>query len=619
MIDKNMRNDDLIRRLNKKFPARYVAIELTNTCNLRCPLCSTGSGLNKKPKGMMKFSNFKKFMDECSPLLDMVGFIGSGEPMLHPKFLKFVEYTSQVKGKITECRTNGTTMKNPEGIVNAGLNFIHFDIEGLTQKQHQLYRVGSNLDTILNNIKSLIWAKRKLDSYYPEIIIDTLISRYNENDYDGLIEMAKELEVNAINFNGIMDDIYDTTNWFPTLEEFKHVKRNGDYTCFFKDSIAGILSWDGESQLCCMTPNHENPLVKMNVYFEDDLLTRMDSEDFYNLTKNSGNYDFCETCFLKVYSTYQKKITIVPLVSVILCTYNPRMDLLEWALESLEQQTLDKSQFEVIVVDNNSSPPLNKNSIKNAEKLPLRIIREPRQGLTFSRCAGIAEASANLLVFIDDDNHLDPDYLENAIKIAAKERHVGLYGGISKAVLESPIHPWKNKMLSYLGVRDYGMEPITSFEEAWGEWEPIGAGMVSRRDVAKSFVQTIKTTPMAGELGRKGKTLLSAEDSLFARMASRLGYACSYQPTLRLSHFMKNSRLKPLNLCRTLQGHGRSFVLLEKTLGKPIAMPSFFGIWRILLGRFILRIYRQGLRAGAVEWFWDLGFVRESLNKKPYP
>lgn len=564
----------------------------------------------------MKFSNFKFFMDQCSPLLDRVGFIGSGEPMLHPEFLKFVGYTARVKGIISECCTNGMTMKDPEGIVKAGLHFIHFDIEGLTQKQHQLYRVGSNLDSILNNIKKLVRAKRKLDSFYPEIIIDTLISSYNENDFDGFIEMAKELEVNAINFNGIMDDIYDTTNWFPTLEEFKHVKRNGDYTCIFKDSIAGILSWDGESQLCCMTPNHVNPLVKMNFYLEDDLLARMDSEDFYNLTKNSGNYDFCETCFLKVYSTYQKKIPIVPLVSVILCTYNPRMDLLEWVLDSLEKQTLEKSKFEVILVDNNSSPPLNTNSMKNSENLPLRIIREPRQGLTFSRCAGIAEASANLLVFIDDDNHLDPDYLENAIKIAGKERHVGLYGGISRPVLESSIQPWKKKVLSYLGVRNYGMEPITSFKEAWGEWEPIGAGMVSRRDVAKKFVQMIESTPIAGELGRKGKALFSAEDSLFARMATRLGYACSYQPILRLSHFMKNSRLKPFNLCRTLQGHGRSFVLLEKTLGKPIARVSFIGIWRILLGRLFLRIYRQGLRAGVVEWFWDLGFLQESLKKR---
>ena len=306
----------------------------------------------------------------------------------------------------------------------------------------------------------------------------------------------------------------------------------------------------------------------------------------------------------------------IPSVSVILCTYNPHRGLLEWALESLEQQTLDKSQFEVIVVDNNSSPPLNTTSMENEESLPLRIIREPRQGLTFSRCAGIAEASAALLVFMDDDNHLDPDYLENAIAIAAKEPQIGLYGGISRAVFEGPIHPWKKKVIPHLGVRNYGPDPITSFEDCWGKWEPIGAGMGSRRNVAQKFVHLIESTPIAGELGRKGGALLSGEDSLFARMANRLGYACSYQPTLRLSHFMKKSRFKPLHLSHTLKGHGRSFVILQQTLGNPVPRPGFAMIVRIVLGRFILRIRRFGLRAGVVEWCWDIGFLQESLKRR---
>ena len=305
-----------------------------------------------------------------------------------------------------------------------------------------------------------------------------------------------------------------------------------------------------------------------------------------------------------------------PLVSLILCTYNPHRGLLEWALESLEKQTLDKSQFEIIVVDNNSSPPLNTSSMKNSANLPLRIIREPRQGLTFSRCAGIAEASAELLVFMDDDNHLDPDYLENAVTIAAKEPQIGVYGGISRAVLERPIHHWKEKVIPHLGVRNYGPDPITSFEDRWGEWEPIGAGMVSRRDVAETFVHAVETSSIAGKLGRQGNKLFSGEDSLFARLANRLGYACSYQPSLSLSHFMKKSRFKPLHLSRTLKGHGRSFVILQRTLGKHVERPGYVMIVSILLGRFILRIRRFGMRAGIIEWCWDLGFLQESLKRR---
>ena len=45
-------------------------------------------------------------------------------------------------------------------------------------------------------------------------------------------------------------------------------------------------------------------------------------------------------------------------VSVILCTYNPRIDLLEWAVDSIGQQTLSKAHFELIIVDNNSDSSL---------------------------------------------------------------------------------------------------------------------------------------------------------------------------------------------------------------------------------------------------------------------
>jgi len=305
----------------------------------------------------------------------------------------------------------------------------------------------------------------------------------------------------------------------------------------------------------------------------------------------------------------------LPLVSVILCTFNPRMDLLDRALDSLEKQNVPKSYFELIIVDNNSTKPLDEADLKQGRSFAFRIIRETRQGLTYSRCAGISEAKSELFIFMDDDNSLDSNYIENALRIAKKEPIIGLYGGIAKGIFETPIPNWKKKNLPHLGVRDYGSESITSFKDHWGKWDPIGAGMVARRDVAEKFVQVIENIPIAGDLGRKGNQLLSCEDSLFARVANRLGYACSYQPSLKLSHYMKKSRLNFMNLLRTIKGHGHSFVLLERVMGKPTTDFTLLGKCRLLGKRFLLRILNFGFRAGFIEWFWDWGFVRESCKK----
>ena len=71
----------------------------------------------------------------------------------------------------------------------------------------------------------------------------------------------------------------------------------------------------------------------------------------------------------------------------------------------------------------------------------------------------------------------------------------------------------------FLGVRDYGPNPITSTNRQWGEWEPIGAGMVCRREVAGHFAGLARTLPLAARLGRTGAGMMSGEDTLLAQCA----------------------------------------------------------------------------------------------------
>jgi glycosyltransferase involved in cell wall biosynthesis len=297
-------------------------------------------------------------------------------------------------------------------------------------------------------------------------------------------------------------------------------------------------------------------------------------------------------------------------VSVIISTANPRMDIFQRVLDCVDEQSLPHSQYEVIIVDNNSNPPLALEDLRKDREMTLRLVREPKQGLSYARIAGIREATGELFIFVDDDNFLDSKYLEQALKIHQENPEIGAYGGISEGVLERPVGKWKTKLLPYLGVRNYGNEIITSTNDHWGHWEPIGAGMVTRRDVAEKFVELIEQVPHAGNLGRSGTALLSGEDSLFARIANRLGYACSYQPSLKLQHFIKKGRLKLGYFARLIKGHGHSYVVLQRVLGGPVEQ---FG-WPICIARLGYRLKTAGL-TGAMMWFWDIGYMKEAKNK----
>jgi len=309
-----------------------------------------------------------------------------------------------------------------------------------------------------------------------------------------------------------------------------------------------------------------------------------------------------------------------PPLSVVIVTYNPRRRVLEWAIESIERQTLPNDQFELLLVDNNSEPPLDLDELRRGRSFQMRLVREPRQGNVFSRCKGIAEARSDLIVFVDDDNYIASDYLEESLRIARAHPEIGVFSGICDAVHERPVPLWKRCILPhvypYLAVRNYGDRPITSSEDTWGPWEPPTSGMVLRKDVGMRFIEFVERSPDAQVLGRKGSSssLLACEDSLLARMAYRSGYSCSYQPSLRLYHYIKASRLRLKYLYRLMYGLGRSYVLLERVLGRPLdgsaRTINATSISVALVKRFLGRLLHYQL-AGPILWGWDAGFFIE--------
>ncbi len=310
---------------------------------------------------------------------------------------------------------------------------------------------------------------------------------------------------------------------------------------------------------------------------------------------------------------------MTPLVSVVIVTYNPRRSILEWAIDSIEAQTLPKDQFELVIVDNNSDPPLDEARLRQGRSIEIRLTREPRQGNVFSRCKGIVEARSDLIVFVDDDNYIASDYIETALRIARAHPEIGVFAGGCDAVYERPVALWKRcvvpHVLPYLAVRNWGSEVVTSNEDRWGPWEPPTSGMVLRKEVGERFVEFVERSPGAQRLGRKGNwSLLSCEDSLLARLAYRAGYSCSYQPALRMHHYLPASRFTVKYLVRLLYGLGRSYILLDRILGKPLSgtpeSVNTLSVTAALLRRFLGRVLHFQI-AGLIMWSWDLGELTE--------
>jgi glycosyltransferase involved in cell wall biosynthesis len=250
----------------------------------------------------------------------------------------------------------------------------------------------------------------------------------------------------------------------------------------------------------------------------------------------------------------------MPEVSVIICTHNPREQVLQRAIEGLRGQTLPLGRWEFVLVDNASAKPL-------ADHLDLswhpaaRIVRETELGLTPARLRGIAETKGELVVFVDDDNVLDPDYLEQAVRLAAEHRLLGAFGGNCRGEFAAPLPPWIQKYLPGLVIHEVDRDHWSNAYE-WSHACPYGAGMCVRRAVADTYAANVSKKTLLKKLGRTGTRLLSGEDTDLAWTAIDLGMGTGRFRALRLLHLIPEGRLTEDYIVRLYAGFRYSDTIL---------------------------------------------------------
>ena len=256
---------------------------------------------------------------------------------------------------------------------------------------------------------------------------------------------------------------------------------------------------------------------------------------------------------------------MIPLISVVLPTHNPRPAGLRRTLAGLREQTLPAAQWETIVVDNASSPPLDAAAWKEFAPPNLRLVPEPTLGLTSARRCGLAAARAPICVLVDDDNVLAPDYLELTNRLFHAHPRVGALGGRVQPEFEQPPAPWQLEFLPLLALRDLGPEPQfartlraeRARKNTYPPCAPIGAGMGLRREAVQDW---LRRSPDSALSDRRGNELSSAGDNdlVFAVMAA--GWEVAYFPELVLTHLIPATRLDARYLARLNRGIQRSWM-----------------------------------------------------------
>ena len=224
-------------------------------------------------------------------------------------------------------------------------------------------------------------------------------------------------------------------------------------------------------------------------------------------------------------------------LSLIIPTHN-RSERLIAALESVIRQDLPAADWECVVVSNNSTDDTVARFGDFAARYPglnLRLVTEDGPGVSYARNRGIAETSAPLLVFIDDDERINPGFLRAYADFFDAHPDAVVAGGriIAEYVTGRPAWLSKYTEMPIANPMDFGdaVRPCPAGRV------PGGGNMAFRRSAA------LRYGGFDPSLGRVGRMLIGGEENDFFERLMRGGETCWYVPGAVMWHIIPPEKL----------------------------------------------------------------------------
>ena len=254
-----------------------------------------------------------------------------------------------------------------------------------------------------------------------------------------------------------------------------------------------------------------------------------------------------------------------PAISIVICTYN-RADYIQEAMESLYNQTLSKTAFEVIIVNNNSSDNTEEvctNFIAIHLDAQFYFLNEQQQGASFARNTGAKFSKSPLLCFMDDDAVAEKKYLERINHFFESNPNTSGLGGriIPRYIPAEP--KWMSYFVSSLvGNFDYA-KTITEFSP---NKYPLESNMIIRKEDFISVNGFNTALP-----GVMGDFRIGGEGKEFFLKLKALGKTIYYDPSIIVEHIVETKKLTNEYLYRVASGIGRG----ERVRTKEISNTTF--------------------------------------------
>ena len=290
-------------------------------------------------------------------------------------------------------------------------------------------------------------------------------------------------------------------------------------------------------------------------------------------------------------------------VSIIICFYNAGERIVNTLKYIQEQRNRTNENTELILVNNAStdgSEAIIQQELEGFDVFSWKIVHESKPGLANARICGLKHVSYDLIVYCDDDNWLDIDYVSKAELILRNNSNIGILGGLGRPISSIQIPDWFEIVQNYYAV---GPQMPSSGRVIGTRNVVYGAGMWFRHSAYLKSKSLDYEFILGSRIG--SKLITGAEDSEVCWMLIFLGYEVWYIDEMQFHHHITENRLTENYLKKLILG------MTESGLTSSIHNR----IW-------------NGVISQKVKWFWikelvysireyiKIGFSSLSTNKK---
>lgn len=261
--------------------------------------------------------------------------------------------------------------------------------------------------------------------------------------------------------------------------------------------------------------------------------------------------------------------------TVALCTHN-HADRLARTLKDLGMLRSPREPWEFLVVDNASSDSTPQ--LLSGHGWPVgwqvRVVREEKLGIANARNRAIREATGTYVIFLDDDETPEPDWLLS-YEALIQERQPDAFGGRIKVVFEDPRPQWvTDELLGFLGELNWGEET-----KRLGDLHtPLYTGNFGFR---RGIVDAIGL--FDSELGRRGRENNGGEDVDFYRRIVTAGLDVWWHPGAVINHRIQAAKLHKSYFLDLHYRMGRMEAIRQRGAGSRVPPRYIFGqLWRAM-------------------------------------